>query len=72
MKSLLFSELKRNIRESLVYALFVNDVDNLKPSLVRNIINDFYASLNRKLCLLNYEANEEIKKAIEQYEKWLE
>jgi hypothetical protein len=58
--------LKRNIRESLVYALLANK-EGFKKELVvttpRNIVSDFYASLNRKDILSNFETEEERKKA---------
>jgi len=63
--SMLSEDLKRNIRESLVYALktSIPKEESWKRELV---VEEFYTSLNRKNILLNYEAEEEIKKAKEQ------
>jgi hypothetical protein len=57
--------LKRNVRESLVYAVFTS---NLQWWQRRLVIYEFYNSLNRKGWLFNYEAEEEIDKAIKQLE----
>ena len=59
-------EQKRLIRESLAYALHV---DVLSPTEARNVIADFYASLNRKLALTPREAEEETKRATEVFER---
>jgi len=56
---LLNTELKRNVRESLVYALA--QVRN--RTQIRLVIQEFYHSLNRKHLLLNHEAVEEIAEA---------
>jgi hypothetical protein len=65
MIEVLNEDLKRNIRESLVYAVFTS----LKKSYQRRlVITEFYHSLNRKDILLNYETEEEVKKALEQLE----
>jgi len=53
------TDLKRNIRESLVYAL--TQVKN--RAQIRLVIQEFYHSLNRKGILLNYEVPEEISLA---------
>jgi hypothetical protein len=64
-KSMLSEEVKRNVRESLVYAVFTS----LKqPYLRRVIIQDFYASLNRKAMLWNFEAEAEVEAALKQLE----
>jgi len=60
MEPILSDDLKRNLRESLVYALYTNVKD---VSVARNVIDDFYASLNRKAMLLICEAEEEVRKA---------
>jgi hypothetical protein len=66
--STLSEDLKRNIRESLVYALKTSIPK--KESWMRElVVEEFYSSLNRKNILLNYEAEEEIKKAKEQLEQ---
>jgi endogenous inhibitor of DNA gyrase (YacG/DUF329 family) len=63
--STLSEDLKRNIRESLVHALKTSIPK--KESWMRElVVEEFYASLNRKNILLNYEAEEETKKAKEQ------
>ena len=54
--------LKRNIRESLVYAL-QQVPDRLKKRLV---ISEFFHSLNRKGLLLNHEVEGLIKDAYQQ------
>jgi len=52
-------DIKRNIRESLVYAL-----QQLKSKTqIRLVIQEFYHSLNRKNLLLNHEAASEIAEA---------
>jgi len=52
--------LKRNIRESLVYA-----VNQLKSKTkIRLVVQEFYHSLNRKQLLLNDEVESEIKEAM--------
>jgi hypothetical protein len=60
-------DLKRNIRESLVYATLQIQGRN-KEMYRRLVITEFYHSLNRKDILLNYETEEEVKKALEQLE----
>ena len=56
-------ELKRNIRESLVYAIHSSSLQTWQKRL---LIAEFYHSLNRKYLLLNYEVDDEIEKAIKQ------
>jgi hypothetical protein len=58
-------DLKRAIRESLVYATFTS---TKRPYLRRLIIQEFYASLNRKLALLNDEAEVEVEEAYRRLE----
>jgi hypothetical protein len=58
--------LKRNIRESLVYAV---STSNLQWYQRRLVIHEFYNSLNRKSLLFNHETEEEIDKAIKQLEQ---
>ena len=53
---------KRNIRESLVYAL--GQVSNYTQQ--RLVIQEFYASLNRKQFIFIYETEEETEKALKQ------
>jgi predicted metalloprotease with PDZ domain len=60
-------DLKRNIRESLIYAVLQIQGRN-KKTYRRLVITEFYHSLNRKSILLNYETEEEVKKALEQLE----
>jgi len=48
---ILSEELKRNIRESLAYAL----TQVKSETQIRLVIQEFYHSLNRKHLLLNYE-----------------
>jgi len=60
MKPILNDDLKRNLRESLIYALYANVKD---VTVARNTVDDFYASLNRKGILSTYEAEEEVRKA---------
>jgi hypothetical protein len=60
-------DLKRNIRESLVYAVLQIQGRN-KKTYRRLVIQEFYSSLNRKSILLNYEVEQEVKKALEQLE----
>jgi len=67
LKPMLDETLKRNIRESLVYAVHASTPKKWKW-LRRIIIDDFYHSLNRKAILYNYETEEEISKAIQQLE----
>ena len=55
--------LKRNIRESLTYALHTSQPDLLKKRL---IISEFFHSLNRKGLLLNSEVEQLIAEAYEQ------
>ena len=57
-------DLKRNIRESLVYA-----VRSAKDRTVRRlVISEFFHSLNRKMLLLNYETQDLIDQAYAQLE----
>jgi hypothetical protein len=66
MKQLeLDGDLKRNIRESLVYALLTANIPLWKCRL---IVSEFYNSLNRKALLFSYECDEEIWRAIAQLE----
>jgi len=51
----LSEELKRNIRESLAYAL----TQVKSETQIRLVIQEFYHSLNRKHFLLNHEVPEE-------------
>lgn len=54
---------KRNIRESLVYALHTTQPGLLKKRL---IVSEFFHSLNRKGLLLNSEVDVLIKEAYDQ------
>jgi len=60
-------ELKKAIRESLIYALTHSNID--RWSVIRNIVHDFYTALNRRRVLDNRETEEEIKKTIEELEE---
>jgi fructosamine-3-kinase len=62
----LSEDVKRNIRESLVYSVYTSLSRNYQRRLV---IHEFYHSLNRKAVLYNDEAQNEIEKALEQLEK---
>jgi hypothetical protein len=64
-KSMLREEVKRNVRESLVYAVFTSLP---QPYMRRLVVQEFYASLNRKLILWNYEAEAEVEAALKQLE----
>lgn len=58
--------LKHGIRRALIYSVVSNVKllsPDLKVSLARNIISDFYHSLNRKLILTNEETEKELAKA---------
>jgi hypothetical protein len=69
MENILMNEtLKRNIRESLIYALMQIQGRN-KRTYRKLVIQEFYSSLNRKSILLNDEAENEISQATTQLEK---
>jgi len=58
--------LKHDIRKALIYAMTSNLRNfplDVKVSIARNIISDFYHSLNRKKILDNEETETELKKA---------
>ena len=63
MRPVLTEEQKRLIRESLVYALHANVAN---PTVIRNVIADFFVSLNRKGLLTNRETEEIIREAYEE------
>jgi len=65
LESMLSEEVKRNIRESLVYAAFASLP---QPYMRRLVVQEFYASLNRKAMLWNYEAEAEVEAALKQLE----
>ena len=54
---------KRNIRESLVYALVTSIPRNRTHQ--RLVVEEFYAGLNRKLILTNEETEEERNVALQ-------
>lgn len=58
-------DLKRNIRESLVYALHstVPSKGEMSKTLKRLVISEFFHSLNRKMVLFNCEVEGEISQA---------
>ena len=60
-------ELKKAIRESLIYALTHSNID--RWSVIRNMVYDFYTALNRRKVLTNQEAEEEIQKVIDELEE---
>ncbi|MCR6692951.1 MAG: hypothetical protein MRT15_11205 [archaeon YNP-LCB-003-016] len=66
LEGMLNEDLKRNIRESLVYSVFTSLSGNYQRRLV---IHNFYHSLNKKAVLYNDEMQNEIGKALEQLEK---
>jgi fructosamine-3-kinase len=66
LEGMLNEDLKRNIRESLVYSVYTSLSQGYQRRLV---IYEFYNSLNRKAILYNNEVEEEIEKALEQLEK---
>jgi len=56
-------DLKRNLRESLVYAVYSSVKDRTAKRL---LVSEFFHSLNRKGFLLNYEVEDMISKAYDQ------
>jgi len=58
-------DLKRNIRESLVYAVYSSLDDKRERRLV---VSEFFNSLNRKMVLFNCEVEGEIGQANVQLE----
>lgn len=63
-------DLKRNIRESLVYALHstLPSMGEMSKTFKRLIISEFFHSLNRKMVLFNCEVEGEISQANAQLE----
>jgi len=61
--------LKQDIRKALIYAItssinpFPFGYEDVKISMARNIVSEFYHSLNRKRFLTNKETEEELKEA---------
>lgn len=58
-------EIKKAIRESLIYALTYS---NTTGTTKRLIVHEFYNALNRRKVITNQETEEEIKKTIEKLE----
>ena len=56
----LSEDMKRKVREALIYALWTGIPGNI--SARRVILSDFYHSLNRKNVLSNRETGEEVKR----------
>jgi len=67
LRPVLTDEVKRNVRESLIYAI-ASSLRGLAPTvkvdmqrtIAHNIIADFYHSLNRKMMLTSEETEKEL------------